>query len=227
MHISLNSKQEKGYRGVQQTDIDKITYNMKKRLLLLTAVLSASASFTFAQENPDVKTVQDMNGNTFTYNIKSDLDPSSEGGDTIYAKTPSFTPNSDFYMITLNSDEALKVSNCNIIYNVKLAGVSSDPGSITSFRERLQSNSTVYDVVVNEFDFVTELEDENGAWLGYYVDKNATYYNKYVPACERAWKINKNGIFNAIFIFIKYNNERGKFYDKSSTFRFRSNIITK
>lgn len=195
MHISLNSKQEKGYRGVQQTDIDKITYNMKKRLLLLTAVLSASASFTFAQENPDVKTVQDMNGNTFTYNIKSDLDPSSEGGDTIYAKTPSFTPNSDFYMITLNSDEALKVSNCNIIYNVKLAGVSSDPGSITSFRERLKSNSTVYDVVVNEFDFVTELEDENGAWLGYYVDKNATYLNKYVPACERAWKINKNGIF--------------------------------
>ena len=56
---------------------------MKKRLLLLTAVLSASANFMFAQNNTSA-TVTDRNGNTYSYDTVRDLDASSEKGETVY-----------------------------------------------------------------------------------------------------------------------------------------------
>ena len=70
-----------------------------KRLLLLTAVLSASASYVLAQ-NSNVKTVQDANGNTYTYNAKTDLAADSYGGDTIFANKASFDLNNGQLKLT-------------------------------------------------------------------------------------------------------------------------------
>lgn len=158
---------------------------MKKRLLLFAAVLSASANFVFAE----TKTVQDSNGNTFTYDTQKDLDPSSYEGQTTAPATASITPNSDFYQLTLNSNLTTTIADCNLIYNVKLAEASGNPGAISSFTERLQSSNTVYDVVVSESQIATYIY-ENGEITGYSVKEDSKDYTRYVDACERAIEIN-------------------------------------
>ena len=89
---------------------------MKKRLLLFAAVLTASANFMFAEE----KTVQDSNGNTFIYDDKNDLDASSYEGQVVSPIQASISPNGEYYTLTINSDQTIKISDRNIIYNVKL-----------------------------------------------------------------------------------------------------------
>lgn len=173
---------------------------MKKRLLLFAAVLSASANFVFAE----TKTVQDSNGNTFTYDTQKDLDPSSYEGQTTAPATASITPNSDFYQLTLNSNLTTTIADCNLIYNVKLAEVSGNPGAISSFTERLQSSNTVYDVVVSESQIATYIY-ENGEITGYSVKENSEAYNRYVVACERAIEINN--------MMVVRGNEVPRLYD--------------
>ena len=174
---------------------------MKKRLLLFAAVLSASANFVFAE----TKTVQDSNGNTFTYDTQKDLDPSSYEGRTTAPATASITPNSDFYQLTLNSNLTTTIADCNLIYNVKLAEASGNPGAISSFTERLQSSNTVYDVVVSESQIATYIY-ENGEITGYSVKENSEAYTRYVVACERAIEINN--------MMVVRGNEVPRLYDK-------------
>ena len=173
---------------------------MKKRLLLFAAVLSASANFVFAE----TKTVQDSNGNTFTYDTQKDLDPSSYEGQTTAPATASITPNSDFYQLTLNSNLTTTIADCNLIYNVKLAEASGNPGAISSFTERLQSSNTVYDVVVSESQIATYIY-ENGEITGYSVKENSKDYTRYVNACERAIEINN--------MMVVRGNEVPRLYD--------------
>ena len=173
---------------------------MKKRLLLFAAVLSASANFVFAE----TKTVQDSNGNTFTYDTQKDLDPSSYEGQTTAPATASITPNSDFYQLTLNSNLTTTIADCNLIYNVKLAEASGNPGAISSFTERLQSSNTVYDVVVSESQIATYIY-ENGEITGYSVKENSEAYTRYVDACERAIEINN--------MMVVRGNEVPRLYD--------------
>ena len=173
---------------------------MKKRLLLFAAVLSASANFVFAE----TKTVQDSNGNTFTYDTQKDLDPSSYEGQTTAPATASITPNSDFYQLTLNSNLTTTIADCNLIYNVKLAEASGNPGAISSFTERLQSSNTVYDVVVSESQIATYIY-ENGEITGYSVKENSEAYTRYVVACERAIEINN--------MMVVRGNEVPRLYD--------------
>lgn len=173
---------------------------MKKRLLLFAAVLTASANFTFAE----TKTVQDSNGNTFTYDTQKDLDPSSYEGQTTAPATASITPNSTFYQLTLNSNLTTTIADCNLIYNVKLAEASGNPGAISSFTERLQSSNTVYDVVVSESQIATYIY-ENGEITGYSVKENSEAYARYVVACERAIEINN--------MMVVRGNEVPRLYD--------------
>ena len=85
---------------------------MKKRLLLFAAVLAASVNFMFAEN----KTVQDSNGNTFSYDTKTDLDASSYEGDTLYYSSGrSFDIITDQYKVTLKSDLRIQVNNSNLI----------------------------------------------------------------------------------------------------------------
>lgn len=154
-----------------------------KRLLLLTAVLSASASYVLAQ-NSNVKTVQDANGNTYTYNAKTDLAADSYGGDTIFANKASFDLNNGQLKLTLHSDERNIVSNCNLKYNVKLTNVSADPGTIAPFIEYLTAKGTVFDVVVQEAEIVTRVKA--GRKTTSFSIKTGEAYDKYVVACERA-----------------------------------------
>ena len=137
----------------------------------------------------ETKTVQDRNGNTFTYDTQKDLDPSSYEGQTTAPATASITPNSDFYQLTLNSNLTTTIADCNLIYNVKLAEASGNPGAISSFTERLQSSNTVYDVVVSESQIATYIY-ENGEITGYSVKEDSKDYTRYVDACERAIEIN-------------------------------------
>ena len=88
---------------------------MKKRLLLFSAVLTASANFMFAEE----KTVQDSNGNTFSYDTTTDLDASSYEGDIINPQPASFDIITDQYKVTLKSDLRIQVNNSNLIYKIK------------------------------------------------------------------------------------------------------------
>lgn len=163
---------------------------MKKRLLLFAAVLTASANFMFAEE----KTVQDSNGNTFIYDNKNDVVAGSYAGDTIYANTASFDILPAQYKITLKSDQRYQVNNCDIKYNVKLAGISEPPSTIEQFTERLNSNFTKYDVVIFENTISSEILDEDDELIGY-AKKDGADYNRYVVACERAKVIDGSVIY--------------------------------
>ena len=134
-------------------DIKKTYNNMKKRLLLLTAVLSASANFMFAQNNTSA-TVTDRNGNTYSYDTVRDLDANSEKGDTVYANEASFDINPEQYKITLKSDLRVTVTDANLTYNVKLTNASENPGTIAPFTERMKSQSTIYEIGTKEDDIV-------------------------------------------------------------------------
>lgn len=168
-------------------DINKKTYNnMKKRLLLFAAVLTASANFMFAED----KTVKDNNGNTFIYDDKNDLDASSYEGQVTSPIQASINPNGEYYTLTINSDQTVKISDCNLIYNVKLTNVSDNPGTIGSFTERLSSENTVYDIGVTEAQLVSIII-EDGVPMGYsIIDIESEVYKKYQRACERAIEIN-------------------------------------
>lgn len=157
---------------------------MKKRLLLFAAVLTASVNFMFAEN----KTVQDSNGNTFSYDTKTDLDPSSYEGETTYSQTPSITISADSYQLILNSDLTTRVSNRNFIYNVKLTNVSNTPGTIASFTQNFTSTSTNYDIAVVPDDFVTVVR-KGRKIQAYLLDEGSEAYAKYVIACERAMAI--------------------------------------
>ena len=163
---------------------------MKKRLLLFAAVLTASANFMFAEE----KTVQDSNGNTFIYDNKNDVVAGSYAGDTIYANTASFDILPAQYKITLKSDQRYQVNNCDIKYNVKLAGISEPPSTIEQFTERLNSNFTKYDVVIFENTISSEILDEDDELIGY-AKKDGADYNRYIIACERAKVIDGSVIY--------------------------------
>ncbi|MBQ5999787.1 MAG: hypothetical protein IJL70_10015 [Treponema sp.] len=157
---------------------------MKKRLLLFAAVLTASANFMFAEE----KTVQDSNGNTFSYDTKTDLDPSSYEGETTYSQLPSITISADSYQLILNSDQITRISNRNFIYNVKLANVSNTPGTIASFTQNFTSTTTNHDIAVKPDDFVTIVR-KGRKIQAYLLDEGNEAYAKYVLACERAMAI--------------------------------------
>ena len=175
---------------------------MKKRLLLFAAVLAASANFVFAEN----KTVQDSNGNTFSYNTKTDLDASSMGGDTIYANTASFDIITDQYKVTLKSDLRIQVNNSNLIYNVRLTSASGTPGTIATFTERIKSSTTVYDVVVKEEDIVyTKM---SGNYVSAYTpNKTSKEFDKYIVACTEIKRIQPAIIFTGTELrSAKWNN---------------------
>ena len=164
---------------------------MKKRLLLLTAVLTACANFMFAAW--DDKTVQDGNGNAFVYNPTDDRDPSSTEGQTTNPASPSITPNVGSYQLTLNSNQTTTISDRHIVYNVRLINISENPGTIGTFTVSFQSNTTVYNVVVNENDFVTEEGPDPKIITCYDIkttDEAKAAYSRYVVACQRAVVIN-------------------------------------
>ena len=182
---------------------------MKKRLLLFAAVLTASANLMFAAV--DDKTVQDSNGNSFVYNPQTDLDPNSFQGQTTAPNTASISPNGEYYMLTINSDLTTTISDCNLIYNVKLINISENPGTIGSFSERLLSSTTEYDVVVSENQIVTyvyEGEGEEREIVGYSVKENSDAYKKrYLKACERAVAINNQIVTPGSSIKAQYDFE--------------------
>jgi hypothetical protein len=163
---------------------------MKKRLLLFAAVLAASANFVFAEN----KTVQDSNGNTFSYDTKTDLDASSYEGDIINPQPASFDIITDQYKVTLKSDLRIQVNNCNLIYNVRLTSVSETPGTIATFTERIKSSTTVYDVVVKEEDIVyTKM---SGNYVSAYTpNKTSEEFAKYIVACTEIKNIQPSIIF--------------------------------
>ena len=163
---------------------------MKKRLLLFAAVLIASANFVFAAN----KTVQDSNGNTFSYDTKTDLDASSMGGDTIYANTASFDILTAQYKITLKSDQRIRISDCSLLYNVKLSALSATPGTIERFTEHIPSDFIQYNVVVFENKISSEILDEDDELIGY-AKKEGEDYNRYIIACERAKVIDGSVIY--------------------------------
>lgn len=168
-------------------DINKKTYNnMKKRLLLFAAVLTASANFMFAEN----KTVKDSNGNTFSYDTQTDLDPSSYEGQVVSPIQASISPNGEYYTLTINSDQTIKISDRNIIYNVKLAKVSDNAGTIGSFTERLSSENTVYDIGVTEAQLVSVFIEDGVPTSYSMLDVKGEVYKKYQLACERAIEIN-------------------------------------
>jgi hypothetical protein len=163
---------------------------MKKRLLLFAAVLTASANFMFAEN----KTVQDSNGNTFSYDTKTDLDASSYTGETIYANTASFDILPAQYKITLKSDQRIQVSDCSLLYNVKLSALSATPGTIEQFTEHLHNDFIKYNVVVFENTISSEILDEDDDLIGY-AKKEGEDYNRYIIACERAKVIDGSVIY--------------------------------
>ena len=105
----------------------------------------------------------------------------------------------------MNSNLTTTIADCNLIYNVKLAEASGNPGAISSFTERLQSSNTVYDVVVSESQIATYIY-ENGEITGYSVKENSEAYTRYVVACERAIEINN--------MMVVRGNEVPRLYDK-------------
>ena len=176
---------------------------MKKRLLLFAAVLAASANFVFAEN----KTVQDSNGNTFSYDTKKDLDASSYDGDTLYYSSGrSFDIITDQYKVTLKSDLRIQVNNSNLIYNVRLTSVSGTPGTIATFTERIISSTTVYDVVVKEEDIVyTKM---SGNYVSAYTpNKTSIEFAKYIVACTEIKNIQPSIIFTGTELkSAKWNN---------------------
>ena len=175
---------------------------MKKRLLLFAAVLTASANFVFAEN----KTVQDSNGNTFSYDTKTDLDASSYEGDIINPQPASFDIITDQYKVTLKSDLRIQVNNCNLIYNVRLTSVSETPGTIATFTERIKSSTTVYDVVVKEEDIVYTKMSGNFV-SGYTPNKTSEEFAKYIVACTEIKNIQPAIIFTGTELkSAKWNN---------------------
>ena len=175
---------------------------MKKRLLLFAAVLTASANFVFAEN----KTVQDSNGNTFSYDTKTDLDASSYEGDIINPQPASFDIITDQYKVTLKSDLRIQVNNSNLIYNVRLTSVSETPGTIATFTERIKSSTTVYDVVVKEEDIVyTKM---SGNYVSAYTpNKYSAEFAKYIVACTEIKRIQPAIIFTGTELrSAKWNN---------------------
>ena len=180
---------------------------MKKRILLLTVALSASVSFAFAGDDNTVKTAKDSNGNEYSYDINKDLDASSLiGGDTIFAKTASFDLSSDLFKLTLNSDKAMKISNCNIFYNVKLSKSASNPGTIAPFSEKKLSDSTQVNIVIQESEIVKKVKV--GRKTTEYSIKEGDAYDRYVFACEKAKAIQANKIYKGEAL------RRGDFYEE-------------
>lgn len=163
---------------------------MKKRLLLFAAVLAASANFVFAAN----KTVQDSNGNTFSYDTTTDRDASSYEGETIYANTASFDILTAQYKITLKSDQRIRISDCNLLYNVKLSALSATPGTIERFTEYIPSDFIQYNVVVFENTISSEILDEDDDLIGYAI-KAGEDYNRYIIACVRAKDIDVSVIY--------------------------------
>lgn len=175
---------------------------MKKRLLLFAAVLTASANFVFAEN----KTVQDSNGNTFSYDTTTDLDASSYEGDIINPQPASFDIITDQYKVTLKSDLRIQVNNSNLIYNVRLASASETPGTITTFTELIKSSTTVYDVVVKEEDIVyTKM---SGNYVSAYTpNKTSKEFEKYIKACTEIKRIQPSIIFTGTELkAAKWNN---------------------
>jgi hypothetical protein len=164
---------------------------MKKRLLLLAAVLTASANITFADDEPvvHVKTVQDSNGNTFTYHDENDKDESSDDGTTTDPAPASYDFNPTLYTLTVNSDLKSDIKDCDIIYNVKLSALSANPGTIASFKQRLQDDYTSKNLTVYDSQIV--IEDEDGCTYTI-IDENGEYFLTYLSACERVNIINPN-----------------------------------
>jgi len=163
---------------------------MKKRLLLFAAVLAAGANYMFAEN----KTVQDSNGNTFSYDTKTDLDASSMGGDTIYANTASFDILTAQYKITLKSDQRIRISDCSLLYNVKLSALSATPGTIERFTQHIPSDFIQYNVVVFEDKISSEILDEDDDLIGY-AKREGEDFNRYIVACERAKVIDGSVIY--------------------------------
>lgn len=178
---------------------------MKKRLLLLTAVLSASVNVMFAQSKTSA-TVTDKNGNTYSYDTVKDLDANSEKGDTLYSNGRSFDINTDQYKVTLKSDLRVTVSDCNLIYNVKLTNASATSSNIAPFTERVKSSTTVYDVVVKEEDIVyTKM---SGNYVSAYTpNKTSEEFAKYIVACTEIKNIQPAVIFTGTELkSAKWNN---------------------
>ena len=178
---------------------------MKKRLLLFAAVLTASANFTFAQNNTSA-TVTDRNGNTYSYDTVRDLDANSEKGDTVYANGASFDINPEQYKMTLKSDLRVTVSDANLTYNVKLTNASENPGTIAPFTERMKSQSTIYEIGTKEDDIVYTIYD--GIYVEAYTPKtNTEEFAKYVVACKRAKEIQPSVVYSGIDLkAAKWNN---------------------
>ena len=178
---------------------------MRKKLLLLAAVLSASANFMFAQNNTSA-TVIDRNGNTYSYDTVRDLDANSEKGDTIYAQPASFDINPEQYKMTLKSDLRITISDVNLIYNVKLSEASATPGTIAPFTERMKSQSTIYEIGTKEEDIVYTIYD--GIYVEAYTPKtNTEEFVKYVVACKRAKEIQPSVVYSGIDLkAAKWNN---------------------
>lgn len=160
---------------------------MKKRLLLLAAVLTASANFMFAAV--DDKTVQDSHGNAFVYNPQTDRDPNSYDGETSYTSTPSITINADSYQLILNNDISTRISNRNLIYNVRLINLSENPGTIASFTQHLTSTTTNHDVAVKPNDFVTIKRKNGSRKIQEYLVEQNDAYSKYQAVCAKAMEI--------------------------------------
>lgn len=176
---------------------------MKKRLLLFAAVLTASANLMFAAVVNEE--VQDANGNKFIYNPQNDLDATSDGGDTIFAKTASFDINQGQFKLTLNSDMTMKVSNCNLVYNVKLKKISTPPSTIAPFSQRLTSSAEIFDVVIQDNQIVTKIK-QGRKTIGYSI-KEGEAYDRYVLACKRAKEIQADLIYKGDALI------RGEFYN--------------
>jgi len=176
---------------------------MKKRLLLFAAVLAASVNFMFAEN----KTVQDSNGNTFSYDTTTDRDARSDKGDTLYYSSGrSFDINTDQYKVTLKSDLRIQVNNSNLIYNVRLASASPTPGTITTFTERIKSSTTVYDIVVKEEDIVYTRMSGNYV-SAYTPNKTSEEFAKYIVACTEIKNIQPAIIFTGTELkSAKWNN---------------------
>ena len=178
---------------------------MKKRLLLLTAVLSASVNVMFAQSKTSA-TVTDKYGNTYSYDTVKDLDANSEKGDTLYSNGRSFDINTDQYKVTLKSDLRVTVSDCNLIYNVKLTNASATSSNIAPFTERVKSSTTIYDVVVKEEDIVyTKM---SGNYVSAYTpNKTSKEFAKYIVACTEIKSIQPAIIFTGTELkSAKWNN---------------------
>lgn len=170
---------------------------MKKKLLLLAAVLTASANLMFAAV--DDKTVQDSNGNVFVYNPQTDLDPSSYEGATIYNEPANFSTNPTGWTLTLNSDQRIEIKDCDLKYNVRLINLSENPGVIAPFSKRLEDSYTIHEIEVKEAQLVQPLLDEDDEEIGYAII-NGPIFERYKVACARAKEIDNTNTGDYLYL---------------------------